>query len=112
TTIIITGDHPTMDAGYIQRNIPEEYDRKVYNCFINSLANTENIKNRDFCSLDMFPTILASIGCEIEGDRLGLGTNLFSSTPTLCESMGYDKFDEELDKKSDYYDSVFMGLDF
>ncbi len=112
TTIVISGDHPTMDAGYISRNIPEDYNRKVYNCFINSLSDTTNNKNREFCSLDMFPTVLASIGCEIEGDRLGLGTNLFSSTPTLCEELGADVLDKELSKKSNYYNSEFMKLNF
>ncbi len=112
TTVIISGDHPTMDAEYISRNIPNGYNRKVYNCFINALSKTENSKNREFCSLDMFPTILSAIGCEIEGERLGLGTNLFSSKPTLCEKLGTSVLNEELNKKSDYYDKEFVGIDF
>ncbi|MBR4973874.1 MAG: LTA synthase family protein, partial [Clostridia bacterium] len=112
TTVVICGDHPTMDAEFISRNISEGYNRKVYNCFINAQNETENSKNRKFCSLDMFPTILSAIGCKIEGERLGLGTNLFSSKPTLCELLGTTVFDEELSKKSDYYNRVFMGLDF
>ena len=28
--------------------------------------------------MDLFPSILAAMGYEIEGNRLGLGTNLFS----------------------------------
>lgn len=108
TTIIICGDHPTMDHDYIARNIPEDYQRKVYNCFINSLASTDNTKNREFSSLDMFPSTLAAIGCTIEGDRLGLGTNLFSSSPTLCEELGTDEFSKELAKNSDYYTKNFF----
>ena len=108
TTIIICGDHPTMDHDYITRNIPEDYERKVYNCFINSLVSTDNTKNREFSSLDMFPSTLAAIGCTIEGDRLGLGTNLFSSTPTLCEELGTDEFSKELAKNSDYYTKNFF----
>ena len=39
----------------------------------------------------MYPTILASMGATIEGDRLGLGTNLFSSQETLIEQLGYSE---------------------
>lgn len=107
TTIIISGDHPTMDGEYVTNNIPEGYERKVYNCFINGRAYTENTQNREFCSLDMFPTTLAALGCTIEGERLGLGTNLFSNTQTLCEELGTKQFDKELSKKSDYYNKNF-----
>ena len=43
------------------------------------------------------------MGCTIEGDRLGLGVNLFSDRPTLAEEWGYDRFNSELSKASDYY---------
>ena len=39
----------------------------------------------------MFPTMLASIGVKIEGERLGLGTNLFSDKPTIMEENGDGK---------------------
>lgn len=110
TTIVICGDHPTMDGEYAADNLPADYDRKVYNCFINALPEAVKEKNREFSSLDMFPTVLASVGCVIKGDRLGLGTNMFSSSQTLCEEMGRDAFDYELSRKSDYYDKVFLCL--
>ena len=61
----------------------------------------------------MFPTTLAAMGFEIEGERLGLGTNLFSRVPTLCEKMGkgeegYYLFDAEVQKYSDYYKENFV----
>lgn len=40
--------------------------------------------------MDMFPTALAAMGVKIEGDRLGLGTNLFSREETLAEKYGYE----------------------
>ncbi|MBO4216635.1 MAG: LTA synthase family protein, partial [Clostridia bacterium] len=110
TTIVICGDHPTMDAGYAERNLPEGYDRKVYNCFINAIPQAVKEKNREFTSLDMFPTILASIGCTFDGDRLGPGTNLFSASQTLSEELGRDELDAGISKKSDYYNDVFLGL--
>ena len=110
TTIVICGDHPTMDGEYAANNLPADYDRKVYNCFINAVPEAVKEKNREFSSLDMFPTILASVGCTFDGDRLGLGTNMFSSSATLSEELGRDAFDYELSRKSDFYDKAFLGL--
>ena len=103
TTVIITGDHLSMDNGYFQRNVDEGYQRMVYNCILNSAAESGHTKNREYCSVDLFPTTLAAMGCTIEGDRLGLGTNLFSNLPTLAEKWGFEKFNSELSKASDYY---------
>ncbi len=103
TTIVICGDHPSMDAQYFERNVEDSYDRTVYNCFINAAVSSENTKNRAISTVDMFPTTLAALGCTIEGDRLGLGTNLFSSTPTLAEEMGMETLNHELAKNSKYY---------
>ena len=97
-----------MDEGYIDRNVAEDYNRTVYNCFMNTAIDTEYEKNRQFVAADMFPTTLAAIGCEIEGERLGLGTNLFSGKPTLVEEMGLEEFDSELLKTSDYYTKNFF----
>jgi len=107
TTVIICGDHPSMDNGYFQRNIPEDYTRRVYNCFINTPVTGKHSKNRQFNTLDMFPTTLAAMGCTIEGNRLGLGTNLFSGIPTLTERMGFDKLDSQIAMGSEYYAEVF-----
>ena len=107
TTIIITGDHPSMDNGYFDRNIDEDYVRRMYNCFINAPIDTRYSQNRQFSALDMFPTTLAALGCTIDGEYLGLGVNLFSGKPTLIEKMGYDRFDLELSLSSDYYAEVF-----
>ena len=49
------------------------------------------------------------MGCTIEGQRLGLGTNLFSTMPTLMEKMGYTKLCAELSKKSEFYSQNFYG---
>ena len=103
TTVVITGDHLSMDNGYMQRNVSDDYQRMVYSCILNSAISTDNTKNREYCAVDLFPTTLAAMGCTIEGDRLGLGVNLFSDRPTLSEEWGYDRFNSELSKASDYY---------
>ena len=107
TTVIITGDHSTMDYRYVVKNVKEGYTRRIYNCFINSALDGENSKNREFVTMDMFPTTLAALGCEIEGNRLGLGTNLFSGEKTLTEKYGYDNLNAELSKKSEFYNTRF-----
>ena len=103
TTVVIVGDHPSMDGDYIKRNAPEGYTRMVYNCILNSAAQTDNTKNRGFCALDLLPTTLSAMGCHIDGARLGLGTDLFSDTPTLLEEMGLAEFKQELSKNTTYY---------
>lgn len=109
TTIVIVGDHRTMDNGYIARNVDESYTRRVYNCFINSATNPIQATQREFTTVDLFPTTLAALGCDIAGNRLGLGTNLFSNIPTLAEAMGYDAFCSEVEKDSPYYATHFFS---
>lgn len=108
TTIIITGDHLTMQQGFYN-NISSDYNRNVYNVFINSKEEPNNTKNRIFSSMDMFPTTLASLGVKIDGDMLGLGVNLFSNKETLLENLGYDYVNNELKKKSFFYDNYLLG---
>ena len=64
--------------------------------------------HRKFSTMDMFPTILDSIGIKIEGNRLGLGTNLFSEEKTLAELYGYDYLFQELKKKSNFYNKKLL----
>ena len=106
TVIVIVGDHLTMQDGFYDNN--DSYDRTVYNVFINANVNSGfNNKNRVFTTMDLFPTTLAALGARIEGDRLGLGTNLFSNKETISEILGYEKFNLELSKSSTkYYDKI------
>lgn len=108
TTIVITGDHLSMKNDFWEDI--GDYDRKIYNCFVNlpDGVTAECTVNREFSVMDMFPTILAAIGAEIEGERLGLGTNLFSGAPTLPEKMGKDLFNAELGAYSNYYSNNFI----
>jgi phosphoglycerol transferase len=109
TTIVISGDHPSMDSGYILSYVGSDYLRRIYNCFINPRVEAVTQKNREFVTMDMFPTILAAMGCDIEGERLGLGTNLFSDKKTFAEELGYIKLQEELSKSSSYYNNNFLN---
>ena len=66
-------------------------------------------KNRTFTTVDLFPSILAAMGAEIEGERLGLGVNLFSEERTIPEKIGIDKFNDELGYYSLYYFQHFIA---
>ena len=81
----------------------------IYNCFLNPAASGKRIRNRQFAAVDLFPTTLAAMGCTIQGNRLGLGTNLFSGQITLCEKYGFAAFNDELGKASDYYEANFLN---
>lgn len=104
TVIVVMGDHPRMDKNLVDG--VEYYDRTIYNCILNSGLQGRT-KNREFTALDMFPTILSAMGFQIEGNRLGLGVNLFSEEKTLCETMGFDVLDSEFSKSSNYYVKQF-----
>lgn len=106
TVIVITGDHPRMDS-YLVENV-DYYDRTVYNCFINCDVESKLPMNeRTFTAMDMFPTVLAAMGFEIEGNRLGLGVNLFSWEKTLAEKRGFAWLEQEISKGSNYYVETF-----
>jgi len=112
TTIVVVGDHLGMQTEFYEERINEDYTRTIYNVIINSAVETENTKNRTYTTMDLYPTILASIGAKIEGERLGLGTNLYSEKPTLAEELGVEYIDGELKKKSAYYNEKILGEDY
>ena len=109
TTILITGDHISMAAEYINSTYDKDYDRTIFNTFIHSAVQTANNKNRLFTSFDMYPTILSAIGAKVEGDKLGLGVNLFSGRKTIAEEIGLTKLDQELRKQSKYFKEQIVG---
>lgn len=114
TNIILVGDHNSMqEAEYFNsRIVAENFERVTYNAFINSEIKPINEKNRSFTNYDIFPTILASMGVEIEGNKLGLGTNLFSEEKTLVEKYGLEYVDGELKKNSAFYNYAILGEDY
>lgn len=103
TVIAVMGDHAMMAApeliGFKDLNITHYW----LDFFINSSRNAENYK-REFTSLDMFPTILESMGAEIPNGTLGLGRSLYSKGLTLLEKYGIDSLNRALGKRSVEYD--------
>lgn len=111
TTIVLIGDHLSMANEFFE-NVTG-YNRTVFNLIINPAPNVADIDasrtfNRCWAVFDMFPTLLASIGVEIEGNRLGMGTNLFSDEQTLFERDTYQVVNVEIGKKSNFYNKNIL----
>ena len=106
TVIVITGDHPRMDT-FLTEGVDYQ-DRTIYNCFLNARKAPEGgTENRTAVMMDLYPTMLGAMGYTIEGNRLGLGTDLFSGEKTLAEEMGYEELNEEVSKYSEYFVTHF-----
>lgn len=108
TTIVVTGDHLSMDKKFF-KNFDKSYHRTVFNLILNPATTTTRVNNRKFSPVDMYPTILASMGVQIEGDRLGLGTNLFSDKQTLIERDGLKTVQEGFEAKSNFFNNTFIS---
>ena len=136
TTMILVGDHKTMDYDFCF-SVPEDYIRKPYVAYINAAATrdltpttgveiewgkkngTKEIefdpsKPRNYSALDSLPTFLAAMGVK-EGNEeikhLGLGTNVFTNQQTLIEKYGIETVNEELMKRSQLLRDLFYGRD-
>jgi hypothetical protein len=99
TTIVLVGDHLTMDSDFCKQ-VDLSYDRKAYAAIINGVESPEEERMREFSTLDLFPTTLAALGVQIEGNRLGLGVNLYSSEQTLIERYGVEEVNAAFERKS------------
>ena len=108
TVVVICGDHHSMAGEYFSEYYPSVSDFRIYNCIVNSAAAPAQDRNRDFTPMDFFPTTLAAMGCRIDGERLGLGTNLFSEKPTLSEQIGPREYDALLTAGIMEYNDYFM----
>ena len=124
TVIVLMGDHlfmatqdtnPFGDDSYLTAHrLKSELGgmdgnpRRWLDIFINADFHAEKLqtKNRKFSSFDMFPTILASLGCEISGNRLGFGVNLFSDEKTLTERFSEEYINENLMKRNRQYENL------
>ena len=92
----------------------DDYNRSCFNLILNAAPGLENtakekLFEREYAPFDVFPTVLASIGVTIEGDRLGIGTNLFSDRPTVFEEFGTYYVDTELVKGSMFYNQNILA---
>lgn len=108
TTIVIAGDHLSMQSDFFELEEGQNYDKTTVSIIINSAIEAENTKNRLYSTMDLYPTTLAALGATIEGNRLGLGTNLFSNEQTLIEKYGLEYLNSELMKTSKFYNNKIL----
>ena len=109
TTLVISGDHCSFATTYF--NDCEDYNRTVFSMFVNAQVEKKDYV-KTFTTLDMLPSTLAAMGVKIEGDRLGLGTNIFSDRQTLSEELGLGELDNMISQNSDYYtNNILQGSD-
>lgn len=113
TTVVVIGDHLSMDTEFF-KDFDKNYFRNQYNLILNPVQDVDRVsdsvcRNRQYANFDMFPTILSSMGVKIEGNRLGVGTDLFSGDKTIIEEYGLDTVNLELQKKSDYYNAKILN---
>ena len=108
TTIVIMGDHLTMQPDFFTLVEGQPYDKTVVSIIINPAVETENTNNRIFSTMDLYPTTLSALGAKIEGDKLALGTNLFSEEETLLEKYGLEYVNNELMKTSKFYNDKIL----
>lgn len=109
TVVVITGDHLTMQGNIVDMfDYNNENNRYVYNVYLNTDKDKKRTKNREFNSFDFYPTTLSALGFDIKGNRLGLGTNLFSNRETLTEKYGKEQLDEKLQDNSTFYDDILI----
>lgn len=117
TIIVIMGDHRFMDTNETTpfknmaiSDTANKVTRRWLDIFINAQLSDESknyiAKNRAFSSFDMFPTILAAMGCTIKDKRLGFGVNLFSDEKTLCERYSEEYINRELMQKTVQYQTL------
>lgn len=116
TALVIVGDHVTMSGSWLNEAVDDGFDRRTYYCFESPYAEREGHGKREYCAYDTFPTTIAALGYEIEGDRLGLGTNLYSEKETLIEEYGLEAVELEIEKKSETMQRLFefdaLNLDY
>ena len=108
TTIVIVGDHQVMQSTFVNDKMAK--NRTIYNCIINPVNKNIKYPKRLYTPLDLYPTIVSSLGAKIEGNKLALGVNLFSNEKTLAEKYGVKNLNNELKKHSSFYDEHILEI--
>lgn len=104
TVLLVVGDHLAMsNPVYDQYLRNRDENRTIFNLFIDGGRKAD--MKRDFSGLDILPTLLKSLGADWQGNRLGLGTVLFSKQKTLLEIYGHEGLNRQLSAPSERYNA-------
>ena len=106
TVISVMGDHsmPMLSA---KAGIPASDSLYWTNFIINSAVST-SVRLRAYSSLDMFPTLLESMGFVLDRRSAGLGRSLYSDSLTMLELYGRRILDSLLRERSIQYDAFLV----
>lgn len=110
TVVFIMGDHATPSLS-AKAGLPQSERLYWTNFVINAALDSGKVyrQGRAYSSLDMFPTILESMGFELENHAIALGKSLYAESPTLLEKYGQKTLDSLLRERSIQYDYFLMG---
>ena len=102
--ILVMGDHQTRKTELGQGDLLNAEGRYV----LCSLRGTELIPMRPTIThFDLYPTVLAALGFTVEGDRLGLGYNVFSKD--ILPPQGYrEELKDNVLSRSRIYEALWL----
>lgn len=107
TVISVMGDH-TQPRLSVKAGVPKSDSLYWTNFIVNSAINTA-VRELQYSSVDMFPTLLEAMGFELELRGLALGRSLFSDSLTMLELYGRKTLDSLLRERSIQYDKFLFG---
>ena len=94
--------YKTSDGYLVDKN---DSTRRWIDLFINPAIRPKKLKKRDFTSFDIAPSILESMGFDVDGHRMGFGVSLFSEEATLLEKYGLNELNDgmlQVKKSTEY----------
>ncbi len=107
TTVVLCGDHLTMDSDFCAGAEAEKFPRRIYTAVLNGAkSRPEGAPARDYNSFDLFPTTLSALGVQIQGDRLGLGVDLYGEMPSLTERYDTVHCNDQLQLRSEFMERL------
>ena len=75
---------------------------------VGGVGGGDPARTREYSTFDLFPTTLSALGATFDGDKLGLGVDLYGSTDTLVEELGVADLSRKLQRHSEFLDG-FSG---
>ena len=110
TVVFVMGDHATPSLS-TKAGLPQSESLYWTNFVVNAHLDSGKTyrQGRAYSSLDMFPTILESMGFELENHAVALGKSLYADSLTLLEKYGQKTLDSLLRERSVQYDYFLMG---
>ena len=110
TVLIVLGDHQKWELKFNDEDDKfwaNNHGAAIYNLFVNSRVQPQGSTNRMITTLDLYPSILESLGMVLPHHRAGLGVSAFAPAEqqTLIEQIGVKELNKNLYGRGKYYKS-------